>query len=108
MAKKKKADEEPQPEESSGGSIAVNDAWTGILAISLLALMIGSGFLAYDYFVLYYGEKMPDVPRIVGAPPGQPPAGPKIENPQPKDGAAKDAPPKDAPPKDAPPKDGMP
>ena len=104
MAKKNK-DEEPQQEESSGGSIAVNDAWTGILAISLLALMVGSGFLAYDYFGLYYSEKMPDVPRIVGSQPGQPPAQPKIENQPPKDGGPKDAP----PPKDAPaPKDGPP
>ena len=106
MAKKKKVEEEPQQEESSGGSIAVNDAWTGILAVSLLALMVGSGFLAYDYFGLYYNEKMPDVPKITGTAPGVPPAAPKVEGP-PKDGGAKDAV-KDAPPKDAPPKDGMP
>ena len=52
MAKKKKDDDEKQ-EESSGGSIAVNDAWTGMLAISLLALMLGTGFLAYDLFIRY-------------------------------------------------------
>ena len=45
MAKKKDDDND----ETSGGSIAVNDAWTAMLAISLLALIVGSGFL----FCLY-------------------------------------------------------
>jgi hypothetical protein len=75
MAKKKKDDDEKQ-EESSGGSIAVNDAWTGMLVISLLALMVGTGFLAYDLFVRYdrYNvdpTKVP-VPKFTGKPPEKP------------------------------------
>ncbi len=74
MAKKKKDDDEKQ--EESSGSIAVNDAWTGMLVISLLALIIGSGFLAYDLFVRYdrYNvdpSKVP-VPRFTGKPPEKP------------------------------------
>jgi hypothetical protein len=74
MAKKKKDDDEKQ--EESGGSIAVNDAWTGMLVISLLALIVGTGFLAYDLFVRYdrYNvdpSKVP-VPRFTGKPPEKP------------------------------------
>jgi len=75
MAKKRKDDEvEVQQDESSGGSIPVNDAWTGMLAISLLALMIGTGFLTYDY--LQYSDKLPDVPKLVSKQPAaeKPPA----------------------------------
>ena len=75
MAKKKKDDVEKH-EESSGGSIAVNDAWTGMLVISLLALIVGTGFLAYDLFVRYdrYNvdpTKVP-VPKFTGKPPEKP------------------------------------
>jgi hypothetical protein len=75
MAKKKKDDDEKQ-EESSGGSIAVNDAWTGMLVISLLALVVGTGFLAYDLFVRYdrYNvdpTKVP-VPKFTGKAPEKP------------------------------------
>jgi hypothetical protein len=75
MAKKKKDDDEKQ-EESAGGSIAVNDAWTGMLVISLLALIVGTGFLAYDVFVRYdrYNvdpTKVP-VPKLTGKPPEKP------------------------------------
>jgi hypothetical protein len=81
MAKKNKDDVAEKPQETSGGSIAVNDAWTGLLAISLLALMIGTGFLAYDYYQ-YYDVPLPNVPKLTGSPPGAPPkvdAAPKVE-----------------------------
>lgn len=68
MAKKRKDEEvEVQQDESSGGSIAVNDAWTGMLAISLLALMIGTGFLTYDY--MQYSDKLPEIPKLTSKPP---------------------------------------
>jgi hypothetical protein len=88
MAKKKQVEEEkPQekPEEPSDGSIAVNDAWTGMLAISLLFLVVGTGFLAWDY-MQYNDEKLPTVPKLTGTPPGGPP----------KADAPKDLPPKEA------------
>lgn len=65
MSKKRKDVEEDEvvDESTSGGSIAVNDAWTGMLAISLLALMAGTGFLVYDY--MQYTEKdLPPVPKF--------------------------------------------
>jgi hypothetical protein len=46
---KKKRDEDSTYVDASGNTIPVNDAWTGMLAVSLLALMIGSGFLLWDY-----------------------------------------------------------
>ena len=74
MAKKKKDDDEKQ--EESGGSIAVNDAWTGMLVISLLALIVGTGFLAYDLFVRYDRYNVDpgkvSVPRFTGKPPEKP------------------------------------
>jgi hypothetical protein len=85
MARKNRDDDDEVVDEStSGGSIAVNDAWTGMLAISLLALMVGTGFLAYDYFQ-YDADKLPPVPRLTGSQPGQPvpdKAPPKIEPPK--------------------------
>ena len=71
MATKKK-DDETQDETTSDGSIAVNDAWTGLLAISLLALAIGSGFLLWDY--LQYDEAPTErsIPRYA---PKAPPVG---------------------------------
>ncbi|MBM3993400.1 MAG: hypothetical protein FJ303_04510 [Planctomycetes bacterium] len=73
MAKKRKDDDEEIIEEGepSGGSIPTNDAWTGMLAISLLALAAGTGFLAYDYYQ-YNDEKLPTVPKFVGSSPGTP------------------------------------
>lgn len=68
MAKKSKADD--QDDATSDGSIAVNDAWTGMLAISLLALIIGAAFLAYDYF--QYDEFKGTVPNLTGASPKAP------------------------------------
>jgi len=109
MAKKKKDDEEAQPE-SSDGSIAVNDAWTGMLAVSLLALAVGSGFLAYDWMQYSDGDP-PKVSKFTSAPPGAPvkapppKAEPKVEPKDgavPKDGGDK----KDADKKDADKKDG--
>lgn len=76
MAKKKKDDDEKQ-EESSGGSIAVNDAWTGMLVISLLALIVGTGFLGYDLLFRYDRWNVDPtkvaVPRFTGKPPEKPP-----------------------------------
>ena len=69
MAKKTK-DPDEKEDATSDGSIAVNDAWTGMLAISLLALMIGTGFLAWDYF--QYDEPKA-VPKLTGTPPKSPP-----------------------------------
>src|SRR5437899_1653818 len=68
MAKKKQDDDET-PDTTSDGSIAVNDAWTGMLAISLLALIIGAGFLAWDY-MQYSDDKLPTVPKLSGSQPG--------------------------------------
>ena len=78
---KKKNEEEEKPDAPSGGSIAVNDAWTGMLAISLLALMIGTGFLAYDY-MQYSDKDLPKVPKLTGAPPGAPVIAPKVDAPK--------------------------
>jgi hypothetical protein len=86
MAKKTKDEEETQTE--SDGSIAVNDAWTGMLAVSLLALIIGSGFLYYDY--QQYNEDPPKVSKFTQTPPGAGPAKKEIPKVEPKDGA-KDA-----------------
>jgi hypothetical protein len=58
MAKKK---QETQTEPSDG-TIAVNDAWTGMLAISLLALIAGAGILGYD--MMQYTDKPPAVPTF--------------------------------------------
>jgi hypothetical protein len=72
MAKKKEKEAE-LPAESSGGSIAVNDAWTGLLAISLLALVIGTGFLAWDYSQYWDDDvKKVQVPKLTGTSPGAP------------------------------------
>lgn len=69
MAKKTKDDE--KKDATSDGTVAVNDAWTGLLIISLIALMVGAGFLGWDYYM--YSEKpLPTVPKLVGTPPGQP------------------------------------
>ena len=87
MAKKKKEEVET-PAESSGGSIAVNDAWTGLLAISLLALVIGTGFLAWDYSQ-YWDDDVTKVkvPKLTGTSPGAPPKvdAPKIDAPKEQD-----------------------
>ena len=96
MAKKKKLDEEDKPE-ISDGSIAVNDAWTGMLAVSLLALVIGSGFLFYDWYFLYPESAPAKPPSFISTPPGplqkEKGPGPKVD--PNKDAAAKDA--KEAP-----------
>ncbi len=90
MAKKKTDEEAAEPE--SDGSIAVNDAWTGMLAVSLLALVVGSGFLAYDYYQ-YSDDKVPTVTKFTATPPGAPQKGPAPPPPkvEAKDGAVKDA-----------------
>jgi hypothetical protein len=85
MAKKDKDD--VAQDEQNEGSIAVNDAWTGMLAISLFALLIGTGFLAWDY-MSYAGENLPAVPKFTSTAPSSGPApAPKVE--PAKDGGAK-------------------
>ena len=72
MAKKRKDDEEQQ-DETPETSMAVNDAWTGMLTISLLALMIGTGFLYWDW--QSYGDDDPKkiaVPKLTGSPLARP------------------------------------
>lgn len=69
---KKKTNVDADQAEGSDGSMAVNDAWTGLLAISLLALMIGAGFLAWDYFLYYDGNPVPPPPYLTGKGPGTP------------------------------------
>jgi hypothetical protein len=79
MAKKSRDDDALQDE--SGGSIPVNDAWTGMLAISLLALMIGAGFLFWDWYS--FPDKLPNVPSVASKQPGAPPVMEKKEPPPP-------------------------
>src|SRR5947208_3661250 len=75
MAKKTKDDD--QDDATSDGSIPVNDAWTGLLAISLLALMIGTGFLAWDWYMYYDDKDLPKVPKLTGTLPQKPQEPPK-------------------------------
>ena len=74
MAKKNKDDDIAQ-DEPAETSIAVNDAWTGMLAIALFALLVGTGLLVWDYMSYNYGE--------------DPPKTPKFSTTAPKDGGAK-------------------
>jgi hypothetical protein len=83
MAKKKDQDVDEKDETESDGSLPVNDAWTGMLAISLLALMIGAGFLAWDYF-LYKGD-LPSPPKFVSPSPPKSVDPPKPSPPEKKD-----------------------
>ncbi len=87
MAKKKKDVEEEAKPETSDGSIAANDAWTGMLAVSFLALAIGAGFLFYDWYFLYPETEPPKVSKFVSTLPGAPQ---KEKGPQPKDGKEKE------------------
>jgi hypothetical protein len=67
----RKDDDDDRQEETSDGSVAVNDAWTGMLAISLLALIIASTFLAWDWFQM--SDKEPQIISITkSAPPPAP------------------------------------
>jgi hypothetical protein len=68
MAKKDKDDDIAQ-DEPAETSIAVNDAWTGMLAISLFALIVGTAFLAWDFVSYDYGEGIPKTHKIAGAAP---------------------------------------
>ena len=72
MAKKKTKIDADEPQEESDGTVAVNDAWTGMLAVSLLALVIGAGFLGYDYY-RFSEDKVPGVTKFTSQPPGAPP-----------------------------------
>jgi hypothetical protein len=101
MAKKKKDDDaEPKKTDVSDGSVAVNDAWTGMLAVSLLALVVGSVILIYDYTL--YSDEPPKTPKYTSAPPGAPGPGPgPVKQPQPKVEPPKDADKKDGDKKDA-------
>lgn len=80
MAKKKKDDES----EMSDGSIPVNDAWTGMLAISLIALVVATGFLSYDYFFVMAGPE-PKVYQTL-----KPGAAPKVVIPKAEEAKDKD------------------
>src|SRR5205823_4138472 len=91
MAKKKKPDDDDEIQEDGDGTTAVNDAWTGLLAISLLALLGATGFLVWDWLL------MPDNPsasfRFTNKPPGAvaPAKAPaKVEDIKDKDKDAKD------------------
>jgi hypothetical protein len=88
MAKKTKEADEKQ-DETSGGSIAVNDAWTGLLAISLLALVTGTGFLAWDWYQ-YNSEQLPVVPKLTGTAPAGPPKADPPKKEEPKEAEKKD------------------
>ena len=57
MARKRDKD---TPDETSDGSIAVNDAWTGMLAVSLLALILGAGFPVGREVDVLFEEKVKD------------------------------------------------
>jgi hypothetical protein len=98
MAKKKKIDEEVEDEpkkdkETSDGTVAVNDAWTGMLAVSLLALVVGSGLLIYDWSLYNFSDVQPPTPtKVTGLPPGAPPKVVAPPPPPPKVEPAKDAP----------------
>jgi hypothetical protein len=84
MAKKTKVDD--KPETTPDGPVAVNDAWTGMLAVSLLALMAGAGFLFYDYY--QYPSDIKPIPKLSGSPPQKPEPPQKQPPPEggPKDG----------------------
>jgi outer membrane biosynthesis protein TonB len=58
----KQDDTEPENE-----SLAVNDAWTGMLVVSFLTLSIGAGFLFWDW---YQYTDPPKVTSFSTAPPG--------------------------------------
>lgn len=79
-------------DEPSDGTVAVNDAWTGMLAVSLVALVLGSIFLAYD-LTIYSGD-LPTVPKFVSPSAlkkGADGPAPKVDPPMPKVDGAKDA-----------------
>ncbi len=57
-----------QTDEPMEGSMPVNDAWTGLLAISLLALGVATGFLAWDW--MQYDEEAVarmKIPKLAGS-----------------------------------------
>ncbi len=85
---KKKAKPKDDADAEDIGPVAVNDAWTGMLVISFLALSIGAGFLFYEWAFRYdYGAEPPKVPKAnVGAPPvAKPPEPPKVDDKKPDD-----------------------
>ncbi|MBI2805741.1 MAG: hypothetical protein HYX68_12245 [Planctomycetes bacterium] len=85
MAKKTKKDEDEQ-EDASDGSLPANDAWTGMLVISLLALMTGAAFLGWDWYQYNDEKGPPKVPIITGSKPEPPPIQqPKADDAQKKD-----------------------
>ncbi|MSU77140.1 MAG: hypothetical protein EXS16_03485 [Gemmataceae bacterium] len=56
-------------------SMPVNDAWTGLLAISLIALSVATGFLAWDWY-LYDENAVANMklPNLAGTLPKKPDA----------------------------------
>lgn len=63
MAKKKK--DSDKDEETSDGTVAVNDAWTGMLAISLIALVIATVYLFLDWN--QYDSDAPKSSGLIGS-----------------------------------------
>jgi hypothetical protein len=57
-------EEEPEPPRDT--AVPSNDAYTGMLAISLIALIIGSVLLFLDYS--QYSGKAPSVPQLSAVP----------------------------------------
>ncbi len=88
MAKKKKDDDDETPEESSDGTVPVNDAWTGMLAISLLALIAASAFLGFDMWRMS-SDKGPQLYQSTAKEPSAPAPVPKPQQPK-ADDAGKD------------------
>ena len=88
MARKRDKDTQ---DETSDGPIAVNDAWTGMLAVSLLALILGAALLGYDWYP--YSDKPPDAPKFSSPSSVNKPGdggAPKVDAPPPKVEGAKD------------------
>jgi hypothetical protein len=80
--------------ETSDTGVAANDAYTGLLAISLLALIVGSVLLFLDYSVHSANPPKVTLPPV----PTKAPVVPDVKDaPANKDAPAKDAPAKDAP-----------
>jgi hypothetical protein len=67
MAKKTQRDDHDDAEPADA-SVAVNDAWTGMLAVALLAVVVCTGFLAWDYML--HNETPPTKPNVIGSLPG--------------------------------------
>ncbi len=65
---KKKPDVDDEVQDEGDGTVAVNDAWTGLLAISLIALLAATGFLVWDWMLMPENPTQPF--RFTSKPPG--------------------------------------